>query len=160
MTVGPQGDQGERGEPGTVSWRVVAAFVAVAAVATIVLGYVYRDAQRIRALTNENRDAIRRVSALERDAQAFRAVRARQTAEADVLICRQVNEVKATIRQAVVPTRKGLLRIAYYRDHPGQIQAAIDAGRAVADRFTPLNCQHLPSKKHLPKKSPANQKSS
>lgn len=126
-------------------WQVAMAFLLVTAafvIASIVLSH---ETHKVSRLTNANKDAIQRIQKLEKETLEFRKARLKKTTESDVLICQRVEALKTLIRSVVVPTIASLRRVTYYQEHPEEIAPAIRAGKKVAARFGPKNCQALPT---------------
>lgn len=54
--------------------------------------------------------------------------------------CLQIEALKTLIREQLEQSIENLPRIAYYRDHPGELQRQQNEQARAVDRFRPLHC--------------------
>jgi hypothetical protein len=74
--------------------------------------------------------------------------------------CRGIEDLKAQIFDTATSQITRLPTIAYYREHPGELKAALADAQKTANRFAPNDCYALPAVRSAgierPKRPPKN----
>lgn len=77
-----------------------------------------------------------------RDAQAERRL---DNAQSVLFNCRAIEDVKTELRGSLVDSLRQLPRVAYYKNNPNELSAAIRNTKATIERFSAFDCFSLPT---------------
>jgi predicted membrane chloride channel (bestrophin family) len=67
--------------------------------------------------------------------------------ETQTVLCREIENLKSSIRVTVTRSVKTLPKLAYYQQHPSELANAQQQNRAVLKRFAKRDCDTAPPKK-------------
>ncbi len=153
--VGATGEQGATGAAGATSSarlerRVTVSFVGIVIIAFAIASFHTYQLLKLRDFSHVNRDSINRLKEVEGETAAFRRGLARQTAAADIALCRAIEGLKSSERDDVKRRLAFELRV---KPGPELTQALLDASirglRARIQELQPvkIGCHALPSQK-------------